>query len=105
MNRIKIVQAAFLLAAAVIISSCGPGRNYHRYPPPPARTSISLIIPGAPGLVVTRYRDGRYFYRNPQGYIYWRGPGNRYYIDRRYVKRSWHQHRQYQSWRRGYRWR
>ena len=105
MNRIKMLQAAGLIAVVVLISSCSSGRNYHRYPPPPpaVRTSVSLIIPAGPGLVVTRYRDGRYFYRSPQGYMYWRGAGNRYYLDRRYVRREWHSHRQYRDWRRGYR--
>jgi hypothetical protein len=101
MNRKRIVQAVALLAVAAIISSCGSGRQYRSYPPPPPpRTSVSLILHAGPGLVVTRYHDGRYFYRHPQGYIYWRGPGNRYYLDRRYMKRSWHKHRQYREWRR-----
>lgn len=51
-------------------------------------------------MVVNRYGDGRYYYRNPQGMMYWRGADNRYYLDRRYVGRNDHRHRQYNDWRR-----
>ncbi|MCR6720605.1 MAG: hypothetical protein NVV59_09975 [Chitinophagaceae bacterium] len=102
MKRLKIGQAVALLAIAVIISSCGSGRHYQSYPPPPPpRTSVSLILNGGPHLVVSRYHDGRYYYRSPNGYIYWRGPGNRYYLDRRYMQQSWRSHNQYRAWRRG----
>lgn len=104
MSKLKIVQAVLLLAAVVIFSSCSSGRQYRSYPPPPpGHTSVSLIISSSPGLVVSRYSDGRYYYRAPGGYIYWRGYGNRYYLDRRYVNRSYHGHRQYRDWNRHYR--
>lgn len=104
MSKLKIVQAALLLAAVVIFSSCSSGRQYRSYPPPPpGHTSVSLIISNNPGLVISRYADGRYYYRAPGGYIYWRGYGNRYYLDRRYVNRSYLSHRQYRDWNRHYR--
>lgn len=98
MKRIRIVQAAIVLAMAVLIVSCGSSREYRSYPPP--RTSLSLIINGGPGYPVSRYSDGRYYYRSPQGYTYWRGPDNRFYLDRRYINRSYHANRQYNEWRR-----
>lgn len=103
MSQTRIVQVAALMAIAVIISSCGSGRQYRSYPPPPPpRTSVSLIISGNPGLVISRYHDGRYYYRAPNGFIYWRGPGNRYYLDSRFVQKPWNKHPQYRNWRRGY---
>ncbi len=101
MKRFGFLQVVVLIAVAAIISSCSSGRRYHDYPPPPpARTSVSLILHSGPGMVVSRYPDGRYYYRSPQGYMYWRGYDNRYYLDRRYVKRSYGGHYQYRDWKR-----
>ena len=100
MKKIRIVQAVVLLGIAVFLSSCGSGRQYQSYPPPPSRSSVSLIINGGPGLMVNRYNDGRYYYRSPQGYTYWRGYDNRYYLDQRHMQRSYHRNNQYNDWRR-----
>lgn len=100
MKRIRIVQAVLLLTVAVVITSCGSGRYYESYPPPPPRPSVSLIIHAGPGMMVNRYRDGRYYYRNSQGYMYWRGYDNRYYLDRRFVNKSYNRNAQYNDWRR-----
>ena len=100
MKRIRIVQAVVLLAVVALLSSCGSSREYSSYPPPPPRTSLSLIINAGPGYPVSRYRDGRYYYRSPQGYMYWRGYDNRYYLDRHYVNRNYYRHNQYNDWRR-----
>ncbi len=69
MNKMRIVQAVVLVAITVALSSCGPGRQYHRGypPPPPVRTSVSLVLHAGPGIVVSRYHDGRYYYRHPSG--------------------------------------
>ena len=100
MKKIRIVQAVVLIMVVALVSSCRSGREYHSYPPPPPRTAVSLIINGGPGMVVTRYNDGRYYYRSPQGYTYWRGYDNRYYLDRQYVGRNYNRHSQYNAWRR-----
>lgn len=101
MKKIRIVQAVALIMTVVVLASCGSARRYQSYPPPPPpRPSVSLIINGGPGMVVSRYGDGRYYYRNPQGMMYWRGYDNRYYLDRRYVNRNYHRHSQYNDWRR-----
>ena len=101
MKRIRIVQAAVLLAVAVVIASCGSSREYHdrRYPPR-TQTDVSLIISSYPGISIYRHPSGMYYYRDPRGFIYWRGYGNRYYLDRRYMSRSYHSHQQYNDWRR-----
>lgn len=101
MKRVRIVQAVLLLAVAAIVASCSSSRNtYDPYPPRPAH--FSLIIHSNPGFVVNRYHDGRYFYRNPQGYIYWRGYDNRYYLDRSYLGRVHYDRRQYNDWKHGH---
>ncbi|MDP4264857.1 MAG: hypothetical protein Q8941_20180 [Bacteroidota bacterium] len=101
MKRIRIVQAVAILAIAVTITSCGPAREYHSgYYGPRPQANFSLIISSSPGLVVLRDPGGRYYYRDPRGYIYWRGYDNRYYLDRRYISREYHHHEQYNEWRR-----
>lgn len=101
MKKARIVQAAVLVLMVVALASCRSSRDYGSYPPPPPpRTSVSLIISPGPGMMISRYNDGRYYYRGANGYIYWRGYGNRYYLDRRYVSRNYHHHQQYGDWRR-----
>jgi hypothetical protein len=101
MKKARIVQAAVLVLMVVILASCRSSRDYGSYPPPPPpRTSVSLIIGPGPGMVISRYHDGRYYYRAPNGYMYWRGYGNRYYLDRRYMSRNYYHHHQYNDWRR-----
>ncbi|MBN8877246.1 MAG: hypothetical protein E6Q24_01960 [Chitinophagaceae bacterium] len=102
MKRIRIVQAVVLVAVAAVITSCSTTRyDYDPYPPPPPRTSVSLIVTAGPGMVINRYHDGRYYYRNPSGWIYWRGYDNRYYLDRKYIHKSYKRYPQYNDWNRG----
>jgi hypothetical protein len=106
MKKIWFVPAA-LVIGMITLASCSSGRYYERDygyggPPPPPRSSVSLIINAGPGYPVSRYSDGRYYYRAPNGYMYWRGAGNRYYLDRRYVNRSYHNSPQYRDWNRGH---
>src|SRR4051794_35629552 len=98
MKSLKILPAAILIAFASFAVSCTVSRPYAPYPPEPS-ASLSLIVNPYPGIVVNRYSDGRYYYRNPQGYTYWRGRDNRYYIDRSYVGSRYRNHSQYNDWR------
>ncbi len=102
MKTRQIVPAVALLVVAVVFASCGSSREVHVYgaPPPPPPASFSLVVTAGPGYPITRYRDGRYYYRSPQGYMYWRGNDNRYYLDRRYMNRRYYNHPQYNSWKR-----
>ncbi|HEY6504133.1 MAG TPA: hypothetical protein VIZ28_09180 [Chitinophagaceae bacterium] len=104
MKRVIIVQAAVLVAVVAVLAGCGSNRDYHgrHYPsnPPPARVNTSLIISSSPGLVVLRHPNGMYYYRDQRGFIYWRGYGNQYYLDRRYVNKSHNGHSQYHRWKR-----
>ena len=101
MKKIRIIQAAILIAFVGILASCGPGREYSYYP---NRTSasFSLILNSGPGFYASTYPDGRYYYRSPQGYIYWRGYDNRYYLDRSYLGRAHYNRREYNEWSRHY---
>ena len=101
MKLSKILQVVALVTIVGLGAGCSSGRHYSSYPPPPPAygSSFSLIINPYPGIVVNRYSDGRYYYRNPQGYTYWRGKDNRYYLDRSYVGRSYRSNRDYSDWR------
>src|SRR5215510_10392759 len=101
MKRLRILQAVLLASVVVAIASCGSTREYDtRYYPPRPQTSLSLIIGPSPGLIISRDPYGRYYYRDTYGHIYWRGYDNRYYLDRKYMNRSYYSHRQYNDWRR-----
>jgi len=95
MKKIRIIQAAILIAFVGILASCGPSREYSYYP---RRTSasFSLIVNPGPGVYVSRYPDGR------EGYTYWRGYDNRYYLDRSYLGRVQYDKREYNEWNRYY---
>jgi hypothetical protein len=99
MNKINFLPAAVLTTLVVAAISCSPGREYYYERYPAARTSVSLIISPGPGLVISHYPDGRYYYRSPQGYIYWRGRDSRYYLDRTYIGKVHYNQREYNEWR------
>ena len=96
MKKIKILQAAILIALVTTLASCAS--SYYPY----GGTSGSLIISSAPGIYTYRYPDGRYYYRTPEGYLYWRGYDNRYYLDRSYIGRAHYNRREYGEWSRHY---
>ena len=90
-----------VFAPSLLITSCGPSRGYYSQSPRPrVSASLSLIISPTPGFVMLRYPDGRYYYRSPEGYIYWRGYDNRFYLDRTYLGRFHYNQREYNDWRR-----
>jgi hypothetical protein len=100
MKTIRILQTVFLIAIVATLFSCTPSREYayRRYPEP--RTSLSLIISPRPGLIISQDPYGRYYYRSPEGYMYWRGYDNRFYLDRQYYNRGYNNHFQYNEWNR-----
>jgi len=99
MKKTGILQAAILISIITLAISCSSGRYYSS---PPRRTfgaSVSLIINPGPGIFISRYYDGRYYYRSPQGYTYWRGYDNRYYLDRKHIGRVQYDRRYYNDWK------
>ena len=105
MKKINLASIALLFIAAIVITGCGTNRDgyYAHRRPPGYRSSLSLIISPYPGFRMERYSDGRYYYRSPQGYMYWRGYDNRFYLDRSYHNRGHYNQREYSDWNRNYR--
>ncbi len=104
MKKIHLLSIASLLIAALAITGCGTNRGYYSQQGPPRyHSSLSLIISPYPGLRMERYSDGRYYYRSPEGYMYWRGYDNRFYLDRSYHNRVHYNQREYSDWNRNYR--
>ena len=100
MKKTRILQTAMFGAIITLTVGCSSGRYYSSPPPRPVSGPyVSLIIAPGPGIVISRYYDGRYYYRSPQGYTYWRGYDNRYYLDRKYLGRVHYDNRHYNDWR------
>ncbi len=103
MKRMQFVPMVLMAATVVLLASCGSGRHtVYGEPYPPARSSFSLVIHSSPGMVINRYPDGRYYYRSPLGYTYWRGYDNRYYLDRSHINKVRYNRHQYNSWKQGH---
>lgn len=122
MKRTFILTTITALSAVVIFASCKPSRVYatkernddyerERYspPPPPPRyntpaprynTYVSLIISPTPGFTMNRYANGLYYHRSPNGYMYWKGYDNRFYLDRNYISRVSYSKWEYSEWKR-----
>jgi len=58
-----------------------------------------LVIVYAPGIVINKYSDGRYYYRNTAGYMYWKGYDGRYYIDEKHLKGMEYEASDYDDWK------
>jgi hypothetical protein len=113
--------------AAFLFSSCHPSRvwatkkkdkkeyrderedRYDRYdygytppppPPPPRYPSVSLIISPTPGFVMKQGPNGRFYHRSVQGFLYWKGYDNRFYLDAADLGRVSYSRWEYDEWRR-----
>src|SRR5687768_11927063 len=103
MKKIRSGRAVLLVAVVALRPSCSSSRQSpDAQPYRPRQTDLSLIIHSAPGMVINRYHDGRYYYRNAGGYMYWRGYDNRYYLDRSYLNRGRYDRSQYNAWKHGH---
>lgn len=58
-----------------------------------------LVIVYTPGIVISRYSDGRYYYRNAAGYTYWKGYDGRYYLDEKHLKGMEYEASEYDDWK------
>ncbi len=110
MKRTFILTSFIVLTASLLLTSCGPSRVWttkersHRSPeplPPPRHyASVSLIVSPSPGFRMSQYPDGRYYHRSPQGFLYWKGYDNRFYLDRSYLNRISYSKWEYKEWKR-----
>ncbi len=130
MKRTFIYPAVAVLVAAVLFTSCKPSRvwatkkkdkdrdkrEYAEAPPPPVYrpapapvsapppqryyNNVALIIAPTPGFVMKQTNDGRYFHRTPNGYLYWKGYDNRFYLDSYHISRVSYSRGEYDEWKR-----
>ena len=66
---------------------------------PGQRKKYPLVIVYSPGIVISRYSDGRYYYINTEGYTYWKGNDGRYYIDEIHLKEIEYEDGEYDDWK------
>jgi len=66
------------------------GYTNRRYP---------LIIIRTPDIVISRYNEGRYYYRNPDGYMYWKGYDDRFYLDEKHLNDNRYDDIEYNDWK------
>ena len=58
-----------------------------------------LVIVYSPAIVISQHTDGRHYYRNTAGYIYWKGYDGRYYIDEKHLKGMEYEASEYDDWK------
>jgi hypothetical protein len=124
MKRTFINATAVLVVTSFLFASCKPSRVwatkkkdkqersepvvYNRppasqpAPPPPPKyyNATPLIVSPTPGFIMKQDRDGRYFHRSPQGYLYWKGNDNRFYIDSYHLNQLRYSQWEYDEWKR-----
>jgi len=66
---------------------------------PGQRKKYPLVIVYTTNIVINRYSDGRYYYRNTAGYTYWKGDDGRYYIDEKHLKDVEYEEGDYDDWK------
>lgn len=118
MKRTFIFSATAIFSLFLVLSSCKsskvwetrdrtvrmqpPPQAPRHYSPAPARytSSTSLIISPRPGFTMNQYSDGSYYHRGPQGFLYWKGQDNRFYLDKSYLNRVSYTKWEYNDWKR-----
>ena len=63
---------------------------YRRFP---------LIIRRTPDIIIRRTNDGRYYYRNSEGLVYWNGYDDRLYLDEKFLKGMEYDQNEYNDWK------
>lgn len=114
MKKTFIYSAITLFAAALFFTGCKPSRvwaNKEKEPRPtyqetrPAPVSyryprVALIIRPTPGFKMKQDNNGRFYHRSPQGFLYWKGYDNRFYLDRGHFSRISYDKYEYKDWKR-----
>ena len=102
MKQRNLLSITMIAITVFIISSCGSNRPIHSTQAPYSRAYVSLIITPSPGFTMNHYPDGRYYHRSPQGFIYWKGNDNRFFLDKKYLGRVNYNKWEYNEWRKWY---
>ncbi len=119
MKRTFILSVTIILSSLFVFSSCKSSRVWETKdrdsrvertsPPPPSRqynqasnryNSATLIISPRPGFKMNQHSNGRYYHRSPQGFLYWKGYDNRFYLDKSYLNRVSYSKWEYNDWKR-----
>ena len=58
-----------------------------------------LIIIRTPDIVIKKHNDGRFYYQNPEGYYYWQGSDDRFYLDETDLSKVDFDDDQYKDWK------
>lgn len=61
--------------------------------------SYPLVIRRSPGMKIGRSRNGKYYYRNGNGFFYRQGYDGRLYLDRRHLSEIEYDQYAYEEWR------
>lgn len=99
MKMIKILQAVVLMIILGGVASCSTGREYHSQSPR-YNSHVSLILSPKPGFTMSRNPDGRFYHRSPQGFVYWQGYDNRFYLDKAQIRKVRYSNYEYREWKR-----
>jgi len=113
MKKKFILSVFIVFGIAIFLTSCGPSRVYatkektQRMPPPspvyPAadryQVSATLILSPTPGFRMNQHSDGRYYHRSPNGFTYWKGFDNRFYLDKAFINRVTYNKWEYKEWK------
>jgi hypothetical protein len=122
MKRTFIYSASAVFVMALLFTSCKPSKVWatkkkekkehysepivYSRPPAPAAApppryynATPLIISPTPGFVMKQDRDGRFFHRTPQGYLYWKGYDNRFYLDSYHLSQVRYSQWEYDEWK------
>lgn len=94
---LPVVVAIFLIGT---LASCRSGREYPEPPRPRYNTHVSLILSPNPGFTMSRNPDGRFYHRSKQGFVYWQGYDNRFYLDKAQVRKVRYSNYEYREWKR-----
>lgn len=119
MKRTFIFSATAIFSLFLILSSCKSSRVWEtkdredrsvRTPPPPPNrqynnqvsnrySSATLIISPRPGFTMNQNPNGMYYHRSQQGFLYWKGYDNRFYLDKSYLNRVSYSKWEYKDWK------
>jgi hypothetical protein len=100
MKSISTSSFFTMIALSLLLTSCGISREYYAQNPSRTRNFYSLIVSPVPGFTMSRYPDGSYYHRSPQGFLYWQGLDNRFYLDKKFLTKVNYNKKEYKEWKR-----